>query len=214
MKRTYFTFLLLFVLWSSYGQINTVIPKLGATFSSTKDMAEDPKYKPGYLLGVSAGYRLDPKISFIPELLLEQKGFYKSVAATDMNGQIVGSFDVYYTWNYLTLPIQLRYYPLKNERFLLSAGGYAGYLVGATERTKGDLEGSEINNREKKDISDYNHWDYGINISAGTNIPFTEKSGIEVCFRYEHGLNFASDRIPTPTQTFSLSVGYIIGVSR
>ena len=58
----------------AFGQFTTISPKIGLTLSQCKDF-DNVKYKPGYLFGVSALYKLSPKFAMKPGILIEQKGF-------------------------------------------------------------------------------------------------------------------------------------------
>lgn len=195
----------------SFAQFTTITPKLGFTFSNTPGF-DNVNYKPGYLFGGSTEYVLTSKFAIKPELLIEQKGCKRDVMFTDLNGWALGTNTLFYTWNYLMLPVQVLYSPFQSNIIYFSAGGYAGYMLWATQRMKGNIDGERINKKSKLDISNYNRWDVGLNIGAGTNIPFGVNDKIEIGFKYEYA--FITDRfhLPPATRTFSLSVGYKIRI--
>ena len=199
--------LIVFISISSFtfGQFTTITPKIGLTFSQCKDY-DNAKYKPGYLFGASAMYTLSPKFTIKPELLIEQKGFKVKIEYQNDNGSMV-DFNSLYSWNYLTLPIQVQYSLLKSNNVFVTAGGYAGYMLWASEKKIGGT-GDVNNSRTKTDISNYNRFEVGFNAGGGLNIPVTAKNKIEVGLRYERTLRFDKTHFPTGTNTFLLSVGY------
>jgi hypothetical protein len=186
----------------AFAQFTSVTPKAGISFSNMKDYYE--KYKIGYLVGASAEYKFSSKFSLKPDLLLEQKGGQGEFAATDENGWTVGIYNIYFSLNYLTLPIQLKYNPFAGNRIYFTAGGYAGYLLWANEK----MVGPDGNNHLYKNIDKafLNQWDVGFSLGSGVDIPLNEKSGIQVDFKYEHAL--LNSALFSTANTFSLSVGY------
>ena len=196
----------------TFGQFATITPKIGLTLSNCKDF-DDTKYKPGYLFGVSALYKLSPKFAIKPELLIEQKGFQMKANFTDENGWLVGTGTAFYTWNYITLPLQVQYSLFKSNNIFVAAGGYAGYMLWGSERTTGGI-GDIKNERSKLDISGYNRFEIGFNAGGGINIPVSAKNKIEVGLRYERTFRNNEAKFPSGTSTFSLAVGYAINIMK
>lgn len=208
MKKLFILTLLFSVNLISSAQFTSITPKVGLTVSKARGF-DQINYKPGYLFGASATYVLNSKISLKPELLIEQKGSQGEIQFTDENGWSLGVSDWYSTWNFLTLPLQIQYNPFERIGIYLTAGGYAGYLLWASDRINSENAGG-TNQKEKIDISGYNKWDAGLCAGAGIGIPFNEKSGIDVALKYEYAFLTDNGRMPPATHTFSLSVGYII----
>jgi len=194
----------------TFGQFNAITPKIGLTLSQCKDF-DNAKYKPGYLFGVSALYKLSPKFAIKPEILIEQKGFQTKANFTDENGWLVGTGNAFYTWNYIALPLQVQYSPFKSNNIFLSAGGYIGYMLWGNERTTGGT-GDIKNERSKLDISNYNRFEIGFNAGGGITIPLKDKNKIEVGLRYERTFRNNAAKFPSGTNTFSLAVGYEINI--
>jgi len=186
----------------AFAQFISVTPKIGMTVSNMKDYYE--KYKIGYMFGAAAEYKLSAKVVLKPELLLEQKGGQDAMTFTDENGWVVGIYNVHISSNYLNLPIQLKYSPFTSNNIFFTAGGFAGYLLWANLKAV-DPEGNyHLSKHIDKDFM--NQWDVGFSLGSGTDIPLSEKGGIQVEIKYEHSL--LNSAFFLTDNTFSLSVGY------
>lgn len=190
-----------------FAQFTSVTPKVGMTFSNMNDYFE--KYKIGYLVGASTEYRFTSKFALKPELLLEQKGGRDEVILTDENGWAVGISEYYLYSNYLSLPIQLKYSPFNGNKIFFLAGGYAGYLLWANNCVIG-ADGKY--HSVKADKAYLNLWDVGLSIGSGLDIPLSEKSGIQVDFKYEYAL--LNSAFFSTANTFSLSLGYMLNLGK
>ena len=187
----------------AFSQFISVTPKVGMTVSNMKDYFE--KYKIGYLVGVSAEYRLSPKFIIRPELVLEQKGGQDEVTFTDENGWTIGIYNVHVSSNYLSLPLEVKFSPFTGNKIFFAVGGYAGYLLWASEKTVNPDGDFHLNTNLDKAF--FNQWDLGFSLGSGIDIPLKGKSGIQVDFKYERAL--LNSAFYSPANTFSLSVGYI-----
>jgi len=208
MKKLFILTLLFSINIISFGQFTSISPKLGLTVSKARGY-DKISYKSGYLFGASAAYLLNSKLSLKPELLIEQKGSRGEIEFTDQNGWSLGVADWYSTWNYLTLPFQIQYNLFERNGIYLSAGGYAGYLLWASDKINAENAGG-TNESAKTDISGYNKWDAGLCAGVGIGIPLNKKGGIDVGLKYEYAFLIDKGRMPPVTHTFSLSVGYTI----
>lgn len=212
MKKSILLLLFTFVTMLSFSQIESVSPKLGITYSGSKGI-ENSKFKPGYLWGATVDYSLMPKISFRTGLLIEQKGCQGRAVYLDENGWQSGILTWYNTWNYLTLPLQIKYSPFRSKNFFLAGGGYAGYLLAASQRFKSDNPG-KLDGRDKLDLQYYNRWDIGLQTGAGLRIPVGGKNSLEFDLLYDYAFRVDKGRMPPATSTFSFTVGYSFALSR
>jgi hypothetical protein len=212
MKKIILLLGLIFMKSMSYSQFTAFTPTIGLTLSNCKDF-DNTKYKPGSLFGVSTLYMLSPKFAFKPELLIEQKGFQMKESYTDENGWLLGTGTAFYTWNYITLPLQIQYSLINSNNIFITAGGYAGYMLWGNKRTTGGT-GDIKNEKSKLDIGNNNRFEVGFNAGGGINIPINGINKIEIEFRYERSFRDQNYRYPSATTTFSLSAGYTIDLRK
>jgi hypothetical protein len=209
MKKLVILIVFIFIQQISFGQFTAITPKVGLTMSKLRDFP-DTHYKPGYEYSVSAEYKLVKQFSILSALGLEQKGYLEKGTFQEVSGTF-SEYQKYTSLNYINLPLLVKYIPFQNKGIYLIAGGYAGYLIAVSERLQTSIEGSDKNEKTKKDVDDYYRWNAGLSAGAGYDIPTKGKGRINVETKYEFDVHLEKDIFPT-THTFSLSVGYSIGI--
>ncbi len=207
-------FFLLALLVSVGASAQTIIPKVGGTFSNfafSDDIKDglfglDPKFKLGFQLGV--GYEIAVAESFAiqPELLFTQKG-----AMIEESGD-----KVTFTLNYLELPIMFKY---KFSNFYVNAGPYFAYGLGGKVKVKPDGGSDEsykikFGDEPSNGSDDFyldNALDFGFQIGGGVLV--MEKIIIDL--RYGYGFGNLIDEVDGidnkwQNRSIQLTVGYPI----
>jgi hypothetical protein len=199
----------------SFGQFNSITPKAGITFSKARNFIFEKEYfKPGFLIGAVADFSISPKLTLQPELVFEQKGTLQKLEGVDANGQSIGNISFSYTWNYIGIPITLKYKPFANNQIYFLGGGYADFLIGETRRMQYTEAGVDHDEKQSFDIDGYGKWDIGLLAGAGIDIPVGKKNAIRFDARYGFAFNLGGAKMPPATDTFALSAGYVFGFSK
>lgn len=212
-----FSFLLLLTSFClvSFGQIASITPKAGATFSKARNFVFDKEYfKPGFLIGVAADYKLSPKLCLQPELVFEQKGTLQKVEGVDENGHPIGTVKGFYTWNYIGIPVLIKYQPFEKQYIYFLGGGYANFLISEIRRLKYKAGGEIHDDKENFDISGYGHIDAGLQAGGGIDIPIGKKNTIRIETRYAFAFNLGGTKMPPATNTFEISAGYVFSLGK
>lgn len=210
MKRLFFFVLFLTLNQLLSAQFTVITPKIGLALSKNKDFIV--YYKPGYEFGITSEYQFKNKWSIMPALNLEQKGYLEKGVLTENNGS-TSNYKIYYSFNYLNLPVVIKYNLIKSNGLYITTGGYAGYMISVTQRFIGIVEGSDVNKKEKKDVSHFYRWNAGFSAGCGYDIPIRKKDRINFDLRFEYDIRLKKNIYPT-SNTFVLSVGYSIGVRK
>ena len=193
MKKTFFA--LSIIAFCAYGASAQGISgglKLGANFANQKFSSEGFGFSPSSRTSLHGGFYLTVMVSETfgvqPELL------YNSVGSKfDLGGD-----DVVQQLDYLTLPVMLRYNPVKI--FNIHAGPQFGFLMSAKQKFDGDSE----------DIKDgLKGLDLGLGIGAGVDLPM----GLGFSARYVLGLSNVAEEADgedgsVKNNTVQISVSY------
>jgi hypothetical protein len=213
MKKNIFLLLLISCSLISFGQFNAITPKAGLTLSKARNfISEKEYYKPGFIIGVEADYRLSSKLILQPELVFEQKGTLQKEEGVDINGYPTGTVKGYYTWNYIGIPVLLKYKPFEKNQIYFLGGGYADFLVSEIYRLAYTENGVVHDQKDKTEISGYGRWDVGFQAGGGIDIPIGKRNAIQIDGRYIFGINLGGATMPPATGTFSLSAGYVFNL--
>ncbi|MDB5003043.1 MAG: hypothetical protein JWQ34_1268 [Mucilaginibacter sp.] len=109
---------------------------------------------------LSAEHYLSDVVGLKLRAIYDPKGWGDAIYA-DGTKQVTG---VYYTLNYVTIPLTLNAHFGKEKNWYLGAGPYVGFLLNATDSyTNSDLKSS------------FNSTDFGIDANIGFKIPITDK---------------------------------------
>ena len=173
MKKTLLT--LSIIAFCAYGASAQGISgglKLGANFASQKFSSEGFDFSPSSRTSLHGGFYLTVMVSETfgvqPELLYNSVGSKIEFGGED----VVSQFD------YLTIPVMLRYSPVKV--FNIHAGPQFGFLMSAKAKADGDSQ----------DIKEgYKGLDLGLGLGAGVDLPM----GLGISARYVLGLSNIAD---------------------
>ncbi len=205
------SFVLLATILSVGATAQTLIPKVGGTFSTfaaSDDITggEDFEFKAGLTLGAGFEIGINDAFAIQPELLFQQKG------GMQKDDDVKVTFNL----NYIELPVMFKY---KFSNFYVNAGPYAAFGLGGKAKVKPTGSGAEISvdikfDDEPTDEDAYyldNALDFGVQIGGGVVV--MEKFVIDL--RYGHGLGNLYDKEDDfdnkfQNRSIQLSVGYRI----
>ena len=171
--------------------------KAGVNLASISNGAAEINFSPGmkvdFHAGVVAnlhfGYRNEGSpagtgiFALQPELLYSRQGF-----SFDGNA---------YNFDYLTLPIMLKFYVTKDVN--IEAGPFFSYLLGASPDTS-VIDGAQIVLSDLKG---------GLDAGFGVGAGFEMKSGLTFGARYLLGLSNMADNLAWKNNVIALSVGWL-----
>ncbi len=143
----------------------------------------------------------------------QRKGMRSVVLFTDVNGNTLSEGDVFWTYDYLVLPLMLRASFGSKVRLLVGLGPYAGYLIKSQLSFTGE---GNIPSIETTD--DHKAWDLGISASLGGSIPLGDKLSLQAEVRYDKGFTNISalpvvddGSIRTNAVALLIGCGYLLG---
>ena len=124
----------------------------------------------GYSGGISFQYNCGKRIALRTNIAYERKGGEGEFEFTDNYGASIGKGIVNLNFDYLTIPVLLRFTFGKRVKYFINGGSYIGYLINQTLVFKGANSNGEINN-----TASYNSLDAGISFGTGLQYPIKEK---------------------------------------
>lgn len=222
MKKIFFVFLC----FLGYAiQAQTIIPKVGATYSTLAFEGDDNvEAKIGLSFGVGFNFLLTERISLQPELNFVQKGYSENSSYTEFpyGG---GFYDTKYSeenrMNYLQLPVLVKF---TFGKFYFNAGPSIGFGL----KGKGDsklsavgedmfgypdeygveyaydiLFGKRPENYEGPDNYVDNRMNFSVQVGGGVTL--MEKFNIDL--RYGHGFSNLLDDFKTKHRVFQVTLG-------
>lgn len=166
-------------------------PKLGVNVGGTysnirgNEIAETNKYDANFLIGASIEIPLNGRFSLLGNLNYERKTF-KNTVETD-NGDpfdpviTTRNVDVKARLEYITIPVNLKYYVDSQKRFYINGGVFAGIFLDSNTKVEGE-------NTNKNENYLFQTLDFGVNLGVGTNIKITEKNSLNIEIRHNYGL--------------------------
>lgn len=170
---------------------------------------EDTKYDINFLIGISIEVPLSEKFSLVGNVNYERKTFKKSRKLDSPTLPIEGdpnfnpdrTADIKQRLEYITIPLNLKYYVGNQKRFFVNAGPYAGFFLDSNLK----IEGNTIKDNGN---SLFSTMDFGINLGVGTNFKINEKSSLNLEIRHNYGLTDITskehDFIKLRTNSFNL----------
>lgn len=189
MKR-YFLVLILLCL-ASFAQNKPVFGvNFGGTFANIRGnvVANKNEYKPNFLVGGSIEIPVNGRFSFLGNINYERKTFGQTLEIIDF-----GTFDpvgnstfVDYDirLEYLTFPVNVKYYIDTQRKFFVNGGPFMGILLTSSFKFDGrDLNGGEV----------FRPLDFGLNLGFGTKIKVTDKHNMNLELRHNLGLSNISE---------------------
>jgi hypothetical protein len=153
-------------------------------------------------IGAFAEIKLNPKVSFQPEMLYSLQGA-KFDQVVVVNGASYNTNDTF-KFTYLNIPLMFKYYP--NSKFFLESGPQVGFLTEA--RLEVNIPG--VGSGENDVKSSFKTVDFGLNLGLGYN--FSKK--VVGNIRYNLGISNmldtqSGDNSKAMNRVLQLSLGYI-----
>jgi hypothetical protein len=124
----------------------------------------------GFSAGITTQFRLTQKFAVQTSLGIERKGALSKGFVSDTLGMTIGEFSCQNQFDYLVLPVLLRYHFGKQNLFFVNAGPYLGYLLRQNNKVKSEL----FPNYSYSDIAYFKQLDAGVTAGFGMNIPLNE----------------------------------------
>ena len=164
----------------------------GATLSDVRgsDYADDLKYGFDYLVGISAELPLTERLSFSANINYEKKSPTRKITFMGPDPQVPdpndpafrrGSVRVTNTFNYIAVPLNLKYYIGSKKIFYATGGVFAAFLIDNSLKADGEKQNGSGD-------SGYKTLDYGLNLGFGTKIKLSETQNLNIEVRDNLGL--------------------------
>lgn len=179
----------------------------GVNYSSLRfedDRIFDHDSEIGYLFGISTNLYIKKKLSLDVELNYERKKVSVYVPELFINSVSFGgdfrNFDIY---EYITLPVMLRYEIGNVNSFYIKGGPFLGCLLTAKEKINdGDLS---------QDLSKYfTDFDFGLSVGIGKIVTLNSTNTLVLEVRNNIGLT-SIDSDPRSQSTKTNSLNFIVG---
>ena len=169
-----------------------------------------------YLGGVNIEYPIDEKLSLKLELNYERKSQKadNNIEITNINGFTKSyNFTSKKNYDYLVLPLMIKYSFNDKNSFSINGGPFIGYLL--KSNLTNDLEKIDgLNNAPVETTNLNNKTDFGLSIGLGKTIEITEKNSIFIEIRENLGLtNTSKNKVWGNGEVKTNSLNFIIGYS-
>ena len=175
--------------------------------------SESPAF--AYLGGINVEYLINEKLSLKLDLNYErksQKADY-TLEIFDNNGSSkIYNFTSKKNYDYLVLPIMIKYSFTNRNSFFINGGPYIGYLL--KSNITNDLGNIDGLNNEPFETTKYNNkTDFGLSIGLGKSFELKENNSIFIEIRENLGLTNTSKNTvmgngTVKTNSFNLIIGY------
>jgi len=149
------------------------------------------QYAFGYKFGITAEYYLTPKLSLKTGLDYDKKNakgtsVFELREGIDSPGLLYNQTVVYH-YNYLTMPLLVKYDFSEHNSFYINGGAFFGYLLNSkvTSKTEPKTEFSDISEATTKSNASI---DYGVAFGLGKTIAVDDKNSIHVELRDNFGV--------------------------
>lgn len=155
----------------------------GATYSSIRgnEMANRTKAAVDFLAGVSAEYPFTDRLSVLANLNFERKSYTGKGYFDAFDGNFdpivqdpafMTGYKIRGTLNYITLPVNVKYYLNANRSFYINGGPYAGFFLSETFKANG--------RRQAENNDMFKTMDLGLNLGMGTSIAVNDNSVLNI----------------------------------
>jgi hypothetical protein len=224
MRKHYFLILVTLISFKMYSQEARIKYSIqgGLNSSSFRGYDSFVETKPSfaYLFGASFEYKIKEKLSLKVDVNYERK-----IQKADNVIEITGSYDpnliisgvhdfestTYY--NYIVLPIFVKYNFSKDNSFYLNGGPFLGFLI--KSGIKSDLVIDGVDSGSVENTKSNKSLDFGVSMGIGKQFEINDENKIYLELRDNLGLTNISDvevynNGSIMTNSLNLIVGYII----
>lgn len=160
---------------------------LGANQSDLKESAlKDYDKVISYSFGISSEYKISKKISLFLNVNYDNKVMkLEDFRVTDFNNNDTYLVDNRIIFNYLNVPINVRYHFGKSNKLFTDAGVFYNHFLNVKNKTTRKDTGEEIVVFTNPNVKKY---DYGILIGLGYMFHLNEKNCLSILLRDEFGI--------------------------
>lgn len=140
--------------------------QFGANVSDLLGDANGTSSQIGYMIGGFAEYDIKPDLIFHVGLNYSREGARQDGSELQTGVSLDSGLTAASRYNYLSVPINLRYYILEDYGFFVTGGPTLGYLLGAQlQGTGGEFS---LTSDDRIDVADrLNKLDLGLNVGIG-----------------------------------------------
>ena len=159
----------------------------GATYSKFRgnEIIENTDSKFDFLFGVSVEKNLKEDLSIKTNLNYERKSFSNERIVFDEDGSRIGQTEIITTFNYLSLPVLIKYNFGVTRQFFINGGPYFGFLLNTKSKTEGFPDDDSTYLNKKIDV--------GISLGIGKKIQLNNMNDLSIELRNNLGLINISD---------------------
>ena len=159
--------------------------------------------------GITAQFRLNQKFSMQTSLGVERKGALSNGFVSDTLGNTIGDYKNHVQFDYIVLPVLLRYHFGKQQLFFVNAGPYLGYLFRQNNKVKSDL----FQDYSYSDQAYFKQLDAGVTAGIGMNIPLNEELVLSVECRDNLGIsNISKLPVVDGGKNQTNSINFLVGL--
>lgn len=164
------------------------------------------KGKIGMCAGINSGYRINDKLFLLAEVNFDQLGYKFPVTFSTPTGFDIGSDNIVYAYNYLSIPLSINYILDKKKLFEAGLGINNGILL--TAQVKYPSFYTFTDPRFGNDLTDdikeyYNSYEAGGFIRLAVNPQINSKLSLVIESRFTQGLT-SSKKLKNETQKNSV----------
>jgi len=165
---------------------------VGGTYANIRGnkVADSNKYDLNFLVGISFEVPLSERFSFVGNVNYERKTFKNTISnnfSEDFDPIVNSSkLDIKVRLEYITLPLNLKYYVDTQKRFYVNGGPFVGVFLDSHSKVEGEKTNEDANGLFKT-------LDFGCNLGVGTNFKINQKNSLNLELRHNYGLSNISD---------------------
>jgi hypothetical protein len=167
----------------------------------------------GFSAGISAQFHVNKHWSVVTDINFERKGTHSDGVLTDNLGEVIGTFRCKQQFDYLALPVLVRYHFGEQIQFFVNAGPFVGYLLHQNNKISSDLFG--LTSYSSK--ADFNPLDAGVSAGFGMTAHFNSKFSYAIELRNNLGIYNISalpvinnEKVQTNSLNLSVSLRYLL----
>ncbi|OFY32366.1 MAG: hypothetical protein A2X01_15215 [Bacteroidetes bacterium GWF2_35_48] len=165
--------------------------KAGALYSNinedddTFQIFKDSKYKFGFGSNITYDYQMDDHSVIVTGLGYIQRGFYTMIVFTNEFGKTIGDGKIYYNYDYIEIPIKIKYQFGDKFKFYGFLGIAPNYLIKSNYHIP--AIGNTVPEHTENTTNDVAKIDFTGEIGLGISYDIDEKFKIGLDFSYNHG---------------------------
>ncbi len=160
---------------------------VGGTYSKFRGnkLIESADAKIDFLIGVSFEYYLKENLSIKTNLNYERKSYTNKSFGIDEFGLTINEVKITTNFDYISLPILIKYKLGNSNQFFVNGGPFLGYLLNNKSKASGYPDDETISLNKKLDI--------GLSFGIGKKFNLNDKNNLNIEIRENLGLINISD---------------------